>query len=291
MLTALCEHVIAAACGQSGKMAAVTRSGKLFTLRARGADTTFEASTSPAGEHFVAVGAGNVHMAAVTQSGRLFTWGNGAWGKLGHGDGERSEEAPKQVAALADEHVVAVAGGNGHTAAVTRSGRLYTWGLGDSGELGHGTSMQDWEHGSGQLMPKPVDALSDEHVVSVAAGLAHTAVVTATGTLFVMGNSPLLPDPASVFVPCAVQTLLGEHVIAASICSLDADTGGGCRTVAATRSGMLFTWGRAGGGGMHAGEDTFGAVRSTCALAGPLGLGDTQDQVIPQWVEAVQLLE
>ena len=54
-----------------------------------------------------------------------------------------------------------LAAGSNHSAAVTSSGELYTWGLGEYGRLGHGDAVP-------QLTPKRVDALLGQRVVQVA---------------------------------------------------------------------------------------------------------------------------
>ena len=60
-------------------------------------------------------------------------------GQLGHGDRE-TLCAPRQVEAgrFGGEKVVLVEAGENHTVAVTAGERLYTWGSGVDGQLGHG---------------------------------------------------------------------------------------------------------------------------------------------------------
>lgn len=55
----------------------------------------------------------------------LATWGNGDFGRLGHGLPLAAEELPRVVSGLAGEEIVAVACGGAHTAAVT--GRKNAW--------------------------------------------------------------------------------------------------------------------------------------------------------------------
>ena len=76
---------------------------------------------------------------ALSEAGHVFTWGSGFNGQLGHSDRE-NQLAPRQVEAgwFGGEKVVFVAAGEDHTVAVTAGGRLYTWGYGWSGQLGHG---------------------------------------------------------------------------------------------------------------------------------------------------------
>jgi len=80
---------------------------------------------------------------------------------------------------------MAVACGEGFTAVVREQGDLWTFGNGEHGRLGLGTVAD-------QLLPALVggadEVFDGEGVVMVAAGLRHTACVTAKGTLWTWGG-------------------------------------------------------------------------------------------------------
>lgn len=78
----------------------------------------------------------------------MFSWGEGDDGKLGHGN-RMSLEKPRLIESLKSKRVRDIACGSSHSAAITSSGELYTWGLGEYGRLGHGDSVT-------QLKPKLV---------------------------------------------------------------------------------------------------------------------------------------
>jgi alpha-tubulin suppressor-like RCC1 family protein len=61
-------------------------------------------------------------------------------------------DRPRIIESLRGKDVVDVACGGVHSAAITASGELYTWGKGRYGRLGHGDSDD-------QLKPKLVEAL------------------------------------------------------------------------------------------------------------------------------------
>ena len=80
---------------------------------------------------------GSYHTAAVTGNGDLYTWGGGMYGKLGHGN-EAGHSTPKRVDALVGLAVSQIACGSRHTAIITSSGAIYTWGDKENGVTGHG---------------------------------------------------------------------------------------------------------------------------------------------------------
>ena len=120
------------------------------------------------------------HTLALTKCGQVYSWGDGEFGKLGHGS-NITHKSPTQILTLKD--IVAVSTGFRHSAAVSKDGKLFTWGEGDYGRLGHGNTSSEW---------KPVQISSSNlttNAVAVSCGAAHTLVLDHNGDIWSFGSA------------------------------------------------------------------------------------------------------
>ena len=76
---------------------------------------------------------------AVTAAGDLYSWGNGTYGRLGHGD-EVHRSVPRVVGGTGA--VMGMAGGGAHSVVTTRDGRVLGFGKNEEGELELGAGAQ-----------------------------------------------------------------------------------------------------------------------------------------------------
>uniref|UniRef100_A0ACD5WKP6 Uncharacterized protein n=1 Tax=Avena sativa TaxID=4498 RepID=A0ACD5WKP6_AVESA len=180
--------------------ALITTVGQLFTF----GDGTFgvlghgdrESITCPreveslSGLKTVSVACGVWHTAAVVEvivtqsssslsSGKLFTWGDGDKHRLGHGDKEPRVK-PTCVASLIDYDFHRIACGHSLTVGLTTSGQVWSMGNTVYGQLGNPRS-------DGKL-PCLVEEIMGEHVVQVACGSYHVAVLTVKSEVFTWGK-------------------------------------------------------------------------------------------------------
>ncbi|KAG6741965.1 hypothetical protein POTOM_055246 [Populus tomentosa] len=101
----------------------------------------------------VDIAAGGWHSTALTDDGEVYGWGRGEHGRLGFGDNDKSSKmVPQRVNLLVGEDIVQVSCGGTHSVALTRDGRMYTFGRGDHGRLGYGRKVT-----TGQPMEVPID--------------------------------------------------------------------------------------------------------------------------------------
>eukprot|EP01033_Poteriospumella_lacustris_P008235 gene8235-5936_t len=137
--------------------------------------------------------------------GKVLVWGTGPDGELGLGEDQRFSSFPVLNYTLHRVVVRQVAAGPRHCLAVTTDGHLYSWGRGQSGRLGHGDFEDRHE-------PTVVAFTLSMHVVWVAAGDAHSAVLTAPrDDPFSIAQQPVSAvHAASIYAPrdAAYRSLL-----------------------------------------------------------------------------------
>ena len=118
------------------------------------------------------VACGEYHTCAVSTTGDLFSWGDGTHnaGLLGSGT-DIGQWRPKRVCGPLEElHVVSIACGTWHSALATSNGKLFTFGDGTFGVLGHGDRES-------VACPREVESLSGLKTIKVACGVWHTAAI------------------------------------------------------------------------------------------------------------------
>jgi alpha-tubulin suppressor-like RCC1 family protein len=129
----------------------------------------------------VDIDAGEQHTIAVTCEGEVWTWGKGP--ATGHGSDDEDAPwlVPTQVAegGIEKAAVVQVAAGDDHSMALTATGGLYSWGKGDSGQLGRG----DKEN---LAVPRVVGGIGG--AVGMAGGAGHSLLITTEGRVLVFGG-------------------------------------------------------------------------------------------------------
>ncbi|KAK4383676.1 RCC1 domain-containing protein RUG3, mitochondrial [Sesamum angolense] len=128
---------------------------------------------------------GGLHSIALDVLGRVFTWGYGGFGALGHSVYHR-ELLPKLVEGSWDGEICRIATSGTHTAAITKSGKLYIWGRDEGdGRLGLGPGRGP-DHAGGNSTPSEVKALPVP-VAAASCGGFFTMALTEEGQLWNWG--------------------------------------------------------------------------------------------------------
>nr|CAG8487732.1 5456_t:CDS:10 [Entrophospora candida] len=139
---------------------------------------------------FKKISCGENHCLALTKQGEVYSWGDGRYGQLGHGD-FRSLNKPKVIEFFQGLKVTQIACGGLHSAVITDSGDLYTFGWNNLGRLGVKSNTTNTS------IPCLIEFNNDDadydeeeeeiNVLKVACGSAHTVVITDDNKLWTCG--------------------------------------------------------------------------------------------------------
>ncbi|KAL3845420.1 hypothetical protein ACJIZ3_002823 [Penstemon smallii] len=191
------------------------------------------------------IACGEFHTCAVTMAGEIYTWGDGTHnaGLLGHGT-DHSHWIPKRISGpLEGLQIAIVTCGPWHTALITTTGQLFTFGDGTFGVLGHGNRETI-------SSPREVESLLGLRTIAVACGVWHTAAVVevivtqssssiSSGKLFTWGDGDKNRlghgDKEPRLKPTCVPALIDYNFHKISC--------GHSLTVGLTTSGRIFTMG------------------------------------------------
>uniref|UniRef100_M4DED9 RCC1-like domain-containing protein n=1 Tax=Brassica campestris TaxID=3711 RepID=M4DED9_BRACM len=231
------------------------------------------------GVRITSVATGGRHTLALSDIGQVWGWGYGGEGQLGLGSRIKMVSAPHLIPFLESpgsgkersfvlhqgtattsrvpgQYIKAISCGGRHSAAITDSGGLITFGWGLYGQCGHGNTND-------QLRPMAVSEVQNVKMESVATGLWHTICISSDGKVFAFGGNQFGQlgtgtDHAET-IPRLLdgQNMENKHAIAVSC--------GARHSAVLTDDGQLLCWG--------------------WNKYGQLGLGDTIDRNIPTQVE------
>lgn len=238
-------QIISIACGSSHSLALIKTSiGDVVTSWGRGEDGQLghgdaeerlypQAVFSLINKDITSVHCGAEYSIAVSTSKQeVYSWGWGDFGRLGLNDRSNDIFIPTPIPSLSQQPISTVACGDTHTLVTTTDGKLYSFGRGQSGQLGLG-SIND------SMTPQLVTALQDKHIVRVACGAEHSVCSTDDGNVFAWGWGRYgnLGDGETVdrHVPTKVIGLEGIKIVQVAC--------GWRHTLAVNEDGVLFSWG------------------------------------------------
>jgi len=222
--------------------------------------------------------------------GKLYTWGYNIKGQLGTGVATTYAKLPKPVPVPDDpnDRWYSVALGGQHTVASTISGRVFTWGLNDEGQLGFDSNYMK-ERCSGPVatgvccngfcnIPQLVigacnsldDCLDGVKIVHVGAGLDFTVLLDVQGNVWAFGSNAYgqLCQGTRVQAFGAPPVANFDDLLSPKKASLPSDVRiadvivGYYHVLAVSTGGYLFAWGRNDRGQLGRGH----TVHDSCHL-------------------------
>ena len=183
------------------------------------------------------------HSAVLTSSNQLYMFGKNDVGQLGTNSNRHSNQPINITPSFSlspNETIEDVALGWGHSLALTSSGRLFTWGKNDSGQLGDGSNINAF---TPKYITSRLRLAPNDMIMSIAAGSSHSALLTKEGRLFLWGRN--------VYGQVGDQTNTSKHTPVEITSSFNLTTNekitaitlGWGHSAAITSNGRVFTWG------------------------------------------------
>ncbi|XP_059433394.1 ultraviolet-B receptor UVR8 [Corylus avellana] len=168
-----------------------------------------------------------------------------------------AEEGASEVAGPV-RRVLLISAGASHSVALLSGNIVCSWGRGEDGQLGHGDAED-------RLLPIQLSALDDHEIVSVTSGADHTIAYSQSrlevyswgwGDFGRLGHG----NSSDLFTPQPIKALNGLRIKQIAC--------GDSHCLAVTMEGEVQSWGR--------------------NQNGQLGLGTTEDSLVPQKIQAFQ---
>ncbi|KAL3696668.1 hypothetical protein R1sor_010744 [Riccia sorocarpa] len=208
------------------------------------------------------VAAGGRHTLALSDAGKVWGWGYGGEGQLGLGSRMRTVSSPQPISYLEgpsigngstksanssgvvnlpDEpskvlgtRVVGLACGGRHSAVLTDSGAVFSFGWGLYGQCGQGSTDDE-------LSPAYVSALGGVKITGIAAGLWHTVFISDTGDVYACGGNQFGQLGTGGDQAEMLPTLVDAPVLENEKCVYVSC--GARHSAVMTESGKIFSWG------------------------------------------------
>jgi alpha-tubulin suppressor-like RCC1 family protein len=195
------------------------------------------------------------HTCVITDDQNVYVWGRNSAGQLGLGD-TINRMTPQKIEGLS--HVSVIACGGEHTIAIDDNGLVFSWGNNSNGQLGHGDFTQ-------RLKPTLLEKLSPLKVKCVACGFHHSMILTDNG-LYVFGRGAEgqlgLGDRDDRNIPQLISSIENTKTLQWKQIAC------GCNHNALLlETGEVYVWGS--------------------SQYGQLGLGDTEDSLVPKVVPSL----
>ncbi|CAG8834700.1 32121_t:CDS:2, partial [Gigaspora margarita] len=117
---------------------------------------------------------------------KLFVISSNICGELGLGESVEEVKYPRNVQSLVDFHIVKISCGSLHIAALTRGGKVVTWGCNDEDRIV--TKSKENPNETDENVPVYVQGLDDIRIVKVACGSNLTLALSDKGQLYATGT-------------------------------------------------------------------------------------------------------
>ncbi len=170
----------------------LTEKGKLYmlgvldddsytsTIKYGNADTELTLITDVGEGNITQISAGYAHLLLLDKNGGVYSYGQGLEGRLGHGD-DNNRTSITKIEVAKENNITAISAGYEYSLLLGRDGKVYSFGSGGYGQLGHGDT-------SNQNLPKQIEVAWENNITAISAGGKHTILLGRDGKVYSFGN-------------------------------------------------------------------------------------------------------
>ncbi|KAH7157352.1 regulator of chromosome condensation 1/beta-lactamase-inhibitor protein II [Dactylonectria estremocensis] len=217
-------NVLAWGCGQQNQLARrIIERNKMSSLVPQGVGL-------PRGK-IVKIACGSYHSFAIDKNGHVWGWGLNNFGEIGVEANAGEDDAvilrPAKITYLEDYNITDIDGGEHHSLACSKDGKLITWGRVDGYQVGfefdkltEDNAIYD-ERGNARILFKPTVQPDVTKTVAVAAGTDNNFAITSEGKVYSWGFSANYQTGQGTLDDITTPTLIdntairGKNIVAA----------------------------------------------------------------------------
>ena len=195
-------------------------------------------STFPTAIRVIDIAATKSSSVALSDEGAVYTWGTNMCVVLGLGN-VSSRSTPTLVSSLKNERIMRMVAGEYHVLVLSNTGKLWTWGGNEHGQLGIGLQPEE-EFAfafSSRLEPVQPKFETNVQIVTIGAGLTNSFAVALDNTFYSWGGNAYgqlgLGDTSRRLLPAEVPIKANLRRIAC----------GNTHTIILSDEGKVFTCG------------------------------------------------
>jgi alpha-tubulin suppressor-like RCC1 family protein len=182
----------------------------------------------------IALAAGERHSLAADSRGDVWAWGTNEYGRLGQGDDSTLEDSKVPIKVLQLTNIKDVRAGREHSLALTRDGKVMSWGANYSGQLGDST-------GRTRKLPVMVEfPLPDMQIVAIDASNDHSFALDSLGRLWSWGDNGSYQLGDNVYSLRSSPLYMGGLEQQGKVSTFSVGPSGGAAVLA---DGSLWVWG------------------------------------------------
>jgi len=183
----------------------------------------------PSLSKIIQVSAGGDFSLALTSNGKVYSWGSNQYGQLGIGINTIESFVPVLIPSLFN--IVEISTGGYTCSALTRNGKVYSWGINFSGQLGIGSYQEE------SFVPVLIPSLSK--IIQVSRGYSNCLALARNGKFYSWGDNTfgqlgIGTDISSSRVPLLIPSL--SKIIQVSC-------GGNNHCLVLTSNDKVYSWG------------------------------------------------